>query len=71
VDWGKRRGTVCSFTKRHEAYVLWDGRRSTEIVPIAILETVQNPRHRASDSDEPQATACSVGDIAAAASWLM
>ena len=25
----------------HEAYVLWDGRRSTEIVPIAILETVQ------------------------------
>jgi hypothetical protein len=22
VDWGKRRGTVCSFTKRHEAYVL-------------------------------------------------
>jgi hypothetical protein len=39
VDWGKRRGTVCSFTKRHEAYVLWDGRRSTEIV--AILETVQ------------------------------
>ena len=41
MDWGKRRGTVCSFTKRHEAYVLWDGRRSTEIVPIAILETVQ------------------------------
>jgi hypothetical protein len=37
----KRRGPVCSFTKRHAAYALWDGRRSTEIVPIAILETVQ------------------------------
>ena len=31
----------------------------------------RDPRHRASDSDGPQATACSVGDIAAAASWLM
>ena len=41
VDWGKRRGLVCSFTKRHEAYALWDGKRSTEIVPIAIPETVQ------------------------------
>ena len=41
MDWGKRRGTVCCFTKRHEAYVLWDGGRRTEIVPIAILETVQ------------------------------
>ena len=31
----------------------------------------RDPRHRASDSDGPQATACSVGDIAAVASWLM
>jgi hypothetical protein len=70
VNWGKRRGTVCSFTKRHEAYVLWDGRRSMEIVPIS-SKRFRYPRHRASDSDGPQATACSVGDIAAAASWLM
>ena len=41
AGWSKRGGTVCSFTKRHEAYALWDGGRSTEIVPIAILETVQ------------------------------
>jgi hypothetical protein len=36
VDWGKRRGLVCSYTKRHETFVLWDSRRSTEIVPIAM-----------------------------------
>ena len=38
---GASAAARCCFTKRHEAYVLWDGGRSTEIVPIAIPETVQ------------------------------
>ena len=38
VEWIERRGTVCRSTKREEAYVLWDGRRSTEVVPYSFLE---------------------------------
>jgi hypothetical protein len=56
VEWIERRGTVCRSTKREEAYVLWDGRRSTEVVPYSFLEkpapskgaapaTLTGPRH--------------------------
>ena len=38
VEWIERCGTVCRSTKREEAYVLWDGRRSTEVVPYSLLE---------------------------------
>jgi hypothetical protein len=56
VEWIERRGTVCRSTKREEADVLWDGRRSTEVVPYSFLEkpapskgaaptTLTGPRH--------------------------
>ena len=56
VEWKERCGTVCSSTKREQAYVLWDGRRSTEVVPYSFLEkaapskgaaptTLTGPRH--------------------------
>ena len=34
----KRRGTVCAVSQKQQAYVLWDGRRSREVLPFAIIE---------------------------------
>jgi hypothetical protein len=44
LDWPNRRGRIVHLTRRCEAYVLWDGRKSIEVVPIAILETLTGPR---------------------------
>ena len=37
LDWPNRGGRIVHLTRRSEAYVLWDGRKSIEVVPIAIL----------------------------------
>ena len=44
LDWPNRLGRIVHLTRRSEAYVLWDGRKSIEVVPIAILETLTGPR---------------------------
>ena len=38
LDWPNRRGRIVHLTRRGEAYVLWDGRKSMDAVPFAILE---------------------------------
>ena len=38
LDWPNRRGRIVHLTRRSEAYVLWDGRKSIDVVPFAILE---------------------------------
>ena len=42
----ERCGTVCRSTKREEAYVLWDGRRNTAVVPYSILEKAAPSQER-------------------------
>ena len=37
LDWPNRLGRIVHLTRRSEAYVLWDGRKSIEVVPFAIL----------------------------------
>jgi hypothetical protein len=41
VDWSIRRGIIIAFTKNDRAYVLWDGRRSYEVVALASIEKEQ------------------------------
>ena len=38
LDWPNRRGRIVHLTRRSEAYVLWDGRKSIDVVPFVILE---------------------------------
>ena len=43
VDWHNRRGTVRNITKRNEAHVLWDGRKSVDVQALVILERCSSP----------------------------
>jgi hypothetical protein len=43
IDWPNRRGTVRHITKHSEAHVLWDGRKSTDVLPVVILERCSSP----------------------------
>ena len=43
IDWPNRRGTVLHITKHSEAHVQWDGRKSTEVLAVVILERCSSP----------------------------
>jgi hypothetical protein len=43
IDWPNRRGTVRHITKHSEAHVQWDGRKSTEVLAVVILERCNSP----------------------------
>ena len=43
IDWPNRRGTVLHITKHSEAHVQWDGRKSTEVLSVVILERCSSP----------------------------
>ena len=43
IDWPNRRGTVRHITKHSEAHVQWDGRKSTEVLAVVILERCSSP----------------------------
>jgi hypothetical protein len=43
IDWPNRCGTVRHITKRSEAHVLWDGRKSVDVLAIKILERCKSP----------------------------
>ena len=43
IDWPNRRGTVRHITKHSEAHVQWDGRKSTDVLPVVILERCSSP----------------------------
>jgi hypothetical protein len=38
VNWAIRRGIIIALTKTDRAYVLWDGRKSYELVALARTE---------------------------------
>jgi hypothetical protein len=38
VNWAIRRGIIIALTKNGRAYVLWDGRKSYELVALASIE---------------------------------
>ena len=38
LDWPNRRGRIIRLTRHDEAHVLWDGRKTMEVVPFAFLE---------------------------------
>ena len=43
IYWPNRRGTVRHITKHSEAHVLWDGRKSADVLPVVILERCSSP----------------------------
>jgi hypothetical protein len=43
IDWPNRRGTVRHITTRSEAHVLWNGRKSVEVLAVGVLERCRSP----------------------------